>query len=258
MGFGNALKDPEGKVKKELNKMIEDFPGVASWTNIKYDFINDSTDLVMSATGYFKNFNDLEKKGLLPYNLYEEDGNDYFSFKEVADSIEYNNMNINLLTNKELGMTQEQIDDSVRTLKRSARKAMGMISMVFSNIEFTTSYEFAGEIYSANTDKKIGTGSEFEFTLDGLKFQNFMMNSMNSEEFYEKQIRGGTQFNVNEDPTESDKMKELFIDFLSDDNQDISRIRIDFKEPLFDFNKEYEKSLTVWEKWREELKEFKK
>ena len=258
MGFGTALKDPEGKAKKELAKMIDDFPGVASWTNIKYKYLNDSTDLEITATGYFKNFNDLEKKGLLPYELYKENGVDYFSFKEVADSIEYNNESIQLLTNEELGMTQEQVDDSARVLKRNARRAMSMVSMVFSNIQFTTSYEFAGDIYSSGSGKKVGTGREFEFGLDGMKFQNFMMNEMNSDEFYENQVRGAPEFDVNQDPSESDKMKDMFIRFLSDSDQDISKIRIDFGNPIFDYDLEYKKSLTVWEKWQKELEEYMK
>lgn len=248
MGFGTALKDPEGKAKKELAKMIDDFPGVASWTDIKYDYVNDSTDLVVSAVGYFKDFNNLEKKGLLPYDLYKENGKDYFSFQEVADSIEYNNENVKLKTNEELGMTQEQVEDSVRTMKRAAKRAMGMVSMVFSNIEFTTSYEFAGNIYSSKSGKKIGSGRKFEFSLDGMKFQNFMMEALDSKEFYENQLRGATKFDMDEDPTESEKMKELFIKFLSNDNEDISKIRVDFSDPIFDFDEEYNNSLTVWNK----------
>lgn len=258
MGFGTALRDPEGKAKKELVKMIDDFPGVESWTNIKYKYINDSTDLEISATGYFKNFNDLEKKGLLPYELYKENGNDFISFTKVADSIEKKIETVNLLTNDELGMTQEQVDDSVRVLKRNARRALSMVSMVFSNIQFTTSYEFAGEIYSSETGEKVGTGSEFEFGLDGMRFQNFMMSEMNSDEFYENQVRGAPEFDVNQDPSESDKMKDMFIRFLSDSDQDISKIRIEFEDPLFDFEEEYQKSLTVWEKWQKELEEYKK
>jgi hypothetical protein len=258
MGFGAALKDPEGKAKKELAKMIDDFPGVASWTDIKYDYVNDSTDLVVSAVGYFKDFNDLEKKGLLPYDLYKEDGKDYLSFKEVADSIEYKNANIKLKTNEELGMTQEQVDDTVKTMKRNAKRAMGMMSMVFSNIEFTTSYEFAGNIYAANSDKKIGTGRKFEFGLDGMKFQNFMMEAMGNKEFYEKQLRGATEFNMDEDPSESEKMKELFIEFLSNGNQDISKIRVEFTDPIFDFDEEYSNSLTVWNVWKDKLEEYRK
>ena len=34
MGFGMPLKDPEEKALKEIKKMIEDYPGVDSWTNI--------------------------------------------------------------------------------------------------------------------------------------------------------------------------------------------------------------------------------
>jgi len=258
MGLGTALKDPEGKAKKELAKMIDDFPGVASWTDIKYEYVNDSTDLVVSAVGYFKDFNNLEKKGLLPYDLFKENGKDYFSFQKAVDSFKFKNDNIYLSSNEELGMTQEQVDDSVRTLKRAARRAMGMISMVFSNIEFTTSYEFAGNIYSAKSDKKIGTGRKFEFSLDGMKFQNFMMGAMDSKEFYEKQLRGATKFDMDEDPTESEKMKELFIKFLSNDNEDISKIRVDFADPIFDFDEEYNNSLTVWNKWKDELKEYRK
>src|SRR5690606_9604796 len=140
---------------------------------------------------------------------------------------------------EELNMTEQQFQDSVRNLKRNAKKGIGMFAMMLGNLEFKTTYEFAGNIYSANTNEKIGTGRSFKVALDGLGFQNFMLQELDNDEYYESIVRGGSRFDVDETPSENDDIKRLLLEFLSGEKEDISKIKVDFDKPAFDYKKEY-------------------
>lgn len=262
-GMGNALNDPEGKANKELYKMFDEYPGVKVWSNISFDFVNDSNDLVISATGYFDDFNTLNKKGMLPYELKKENGNTLFTFSTFLDSVQNIESQTELKSLKELGLSEKQLKDSIRILKRNAKKGIGMFAMIMSNIEFKTTYEFAGKISSDNGNK-IGNGSQFDVGIDGLKFQNFMMEELDNDEYYENIIRGATPFDVDEDPSENDGMKKLILEFLSGEKEDISKVQVEFEKPIFDYKKELKQAKKEWEEWQksnkrvEENKDMKK
>jgi len=256
-GMGNALDDPTGKATEELYKMFDEYPGVKTWSNIKYDFVNDSNDLVISATGYFDNFNTLKEKGMLPYELKKENGNTVFSFSTFLDSVQNIENQTELKSLKDLGLTEKQLQDSIRILKRNAKKGIGMFAMIMSNIEFKTTYEFAGKISSKNGNK-IGDGSKFDVGIDGLRFQNFMMEELDNDEYYENIIRGATPFDVDEDPSENDGMKKMVLEFLSGEKEDISKVQVNFEKPKFDYKKELKQAKKEWEKWQKTHKKEEK
>lgn len=262
-GMGNALNDPEGKAVKELNKMFDEYPGVKTWSNIKYDFVNDSSDLVISATGYFDNFNSLKEKGMLPYELKKENGNTVFTFSAFLDSVQNVESQTELKSLEELGLTEKQMQDSIRILKRNAKKGIGMFAMLMSNLEFKTTYEFAGKITSKNGNI-IGDGSKFDVGIDGMRFQNYMMEEMDNDEYYEKIIRGATPFDVDENPSENDGMKKMVLEFLTGQKEDISKVQVEFEKPKFDYEKEVKKAKKDWDNWKkthkkeEEKKSLKK
>lgn len=249
MGFGSTLNDPEGKALKELYKMFDEYPGVNTWSNIKYEFINDSADLILSATGYFDNFNNLKEKGMLPYEIRKDGKDTYFTFKTYLDSVHTEVDNTELKSLDELGITEKELQDSVRKLKRNFKKGLGMFAMMMSNIEFNTTYEFSGSI-STPSGNKIGDGSKFKVGLDGMKFQNYMMEEMDNDEYYESIIRGASPFDVDTEPSENDEMKRMVLEFLSGEKEDISKIKVEFGKAKFDYKKELKKAKKEWDSWK--------
>ena len=256
MGFGGPLEDPEGKAMTEMYKMFDEYSGVNTWNNIKYEYINDSTDLVISATGYFDNFNSLKEKGMLPYEIQKEGNNTYFTFKTYLDSVHTEEGKSQLKSLGELGITEKALQDSVRKLKRNYKKGLGMFAMMMSNIEFNTTYEFAGSI-STPSGNKIGDGTKFKVGLDGMKFQNYMMEEMDNDEYYESIIRGASPFDVDTEPTENQEMKRMVLEFLSGEKEDISKIKVDFGKPKFDYKKELKKAKKEWDSWKKKNAKYK-
>lgn len=253
MGFGVTLDDPEGKAIKELNKMFEEYPGVKTWSNIKYNYTNDSADLVISATGYFDNFNSLKENGMLAYELKKENNKTYFTFDTYLDSIHNVENSSDLKSLDELDMTEKELQDSIRVLKRNAKKGLGMFAMIMGNIEFKTTYEFAGTI-NTESGAKIGDGTKFDVAIDGMKFQNFIMEELDNEEYYENLVRGAVPFDVDKTPAENDKMKKIVLEFLSGEKEDISKIEVKFGKPIFDYKKELKKANKEWESWKKKNK----
>lgn len=253
MGFGVKLDDPKGKAIKELNKMFEEYPGVKTWSNIKYEYTNDSTDLVISATGYFDNFNSLKDQGMLAYEFKKENNKTYFTFDTYLDSIHNVENKIELKSLDELDMTEKDLQDSIRVLKRNAKKGLGMFAMIMGNIEFKTTYEFAGTITSENGNK-IGDGTKFDVAIDGMKFQNFIMEELDNEEYYENIVRGAVPFDVDKTPAENDKMKKIVLEFLTGEKEDISKIEVKFGKPKFDYKQELKKANKEWETWKKKNK----
>lgn len=249
MGFGTKLDDPDGKAKKEIFKMLEEYPAINTWNKIEYEYINDSTDLIIKATGYFDNFNNLKEKGILPYEILKEGKDTYFTFKTYLDSVHVENEKTELKSLEELGITEKELQDSVRKLKRNFKKGLGMFAMMMSNIEFNTTYEFSGSI-STPSGNKIGDGSKFKVGLDGMKFQNYMMEEMDNDEYYESIIRGASPFDVDTEPSENDEMKRMVLEFLSGEKEDISKIKVEFGKAKFDYKKELKKAKKEWDSWK--------
>ncbi|MFA7327486.1 MAG: hypothetical protein WC121_12525 [Candidatus Kapaibacterium sp.] len=256
MGFGVTLENPEAKAMEEMYKMFDEYPGVATWNNIKYEYINDSADLVISATGYFDNFNSLKEKGILPYEIQKEGKDTYFTFKTYLDSVHTEEGKSELKSLDELGITEKDLQDSVRKLKRNFKKGLGMFAMMMGNIEFNTTYEFAGSISTPN-GSKIGDGTKFKVGLDGLKFQNYMMEEMDNDEYYESLIRGASPFDVDTEPSENQEMKKMVLEFLSGEKEDISKIKVDFGKPKFDYKKELKKAKKDWDSWKKKNAKYK-
>lgn len=256
MGFGVTIENPEAKAMEEMYKMFDEYPGITTWSNIKYEYINDSADLVISATGYFDDFNSLKEKGMLPYEIKKEGKDTYFTFKSYLDSVHAIDNKEELKSLDELGITERDLQDSVRKLKRTFKKGLGMFAMMMSNIEFNTTYEFAGKITTASGGK-IGDGTKFKVGIDGSKFQNYMMEEMDNEDYYESIIRGASPFDVEQQPTENGQMKRMVLEFLSGEKEDIRKIKVEFGKPLFDYKKELSKAKKDWVIWKKKNDKYK-
>jgi hypothetical protein len=256
MGFGVTIENPEAKAMEEMYKMFDEYPGITTWSNIKYEYINDSADLVISATGYFDDFNSLKEKGMLPYEIKKEGKDTYFTFKSYLDSVHAIDNKEELKSLDELGITERDLQDSVRKLKRTFKKGLGMFAMMMSNIEFNTTYEFAGKITTA-IGGKIGDGTKFKVGIDGSKFQNYMMEEMDNEDYYESIIRGASPFDVEQQPTENGQMKRMVLEFLSGEKEDIRKIKVEFGKPLFDYKKELNKAKKDWVIWKKKNDKYK-
>lgn len=256
MGFGVTIENPEAKAMEEMYKMFDEYPGITTWSNIKYEYINDSADLVISATGYFDDFNSLKEKGMLPYEILKQGKDTYFTFKEYLDSVHTIDNKQELKSLDELGITERDLQDSVRKLKRNFKKGLGMFAMMMSNIEFNTTYEFAGTI-STPSGGKIGDGTKFKVGIDGAKFQNYMMEEMDNEDYYESIIRGASPFDVEQQPTENGQMKRMVLEFLSGEKEDIRKVKVEFGKPLFDYKKELNKAKKDWVSWKKKNDKYK-
>lgn len=252
---GSEPVNLEEKAQESLQKLFDKHPNIKSWSNIKYEFTDDSSNIKISAVGYFDDFNKLSSDDIFKYKIVKKDGNTYFTFDQYIDSV----MKAQKLSNAQKpkpDLTEEQIADSAKALKRKTEQSFMMLSTFMSGMKVTNTYEFAGNIFSKD-GKKLSAPNQFTIEFSWDRLRKFSQKMMNNKDYYEDIVRGKSQgFDIDMNPENRDKLVQMTLDIFSDQKENINNIKIDFQKPLFDYKSELKKSLKEWTAWKKEHKKL--
>ena len=246
----NMMGDEERvtKAMKDVSEFIHKSVGIDAWTDFEFKLLEDSTKIMLKATGYFKDISKISDKGYFPISFEKEPSGDYLvtirekqdETKNLSDADDESDSQ-----EDEAPLTEEEIKAKAKEMKKQSSFMMGMMSMMMTDLDIRSKYVFPGKIKEFDGFVKFDDRTA-GLSFDGQKLMSVMQNQMKDEKYWEEKARKGDKSDPMESIGSGDDnpfTRELF----NSKGKPFIRISPPM-EVQFDFDKEFKKAIVEYEK----------
>ncbi len=243
--FGNS--DPETieeEAKKEFVGFISEINGIDAWKGLNWRLSEDSSSLIITGMGYFRDMNALggENLFLRPLLIEQEDGTTLVKMaSDDKDEMESEE-------NEDVVIAEDEdfFKDKILENKKTFKFMKNMMSLIFADMRFSTTMQFSpmAKVQSMQS-VSVGKENSFTFAFEGMQIVNGLDSLEKSEEFWEEMAKKNKSLDADEgmeDITESEAMKN----FIFPDGEP-QLVFENLGSAVFDFEAELAEALEEWE-----------